>query len=321
LVTKGTSLEITGTDLTTTIIATIDITPDVPGEVLLPGKLLGSLVAGATGPAAFELATSMNLVVAGVSSKLTPLDATQFPALYELEGETITLDAKLLADCFVAVAPAVSSDSNLGAQTGVFVEIEPTAITFTATDSYRLITVARPLDIDVRPISAAIPPAALQIVTKAPADNVTLTITDTEIAFVTQNLLVRTRLIAGTYPKWRDLLGIVGTLSLALPGPELLALLLRVAPNSNALRIVVVTIENGEITLDTKGDYGSSTGSCPVEDQDHAFSFSLQLDYFIAALEVISGPVLLTHSEANRPLLLTGSDLSPRCLLMPIRAT
>ena len=314
-------LTLTCTDLSMSIERVISAKVVEDGVMVVPGKLLNSLLGKAHDGDAMIRSdeNTMHIEIDSVDSVLNIIDAASFPNPEPLSGDDVELDGAALAGATSAVAHATSADQGRGVLTGVFLEASDGELTLTATDSYRLATTAQKVG-GTASLSALVPPGALAVFAKLSSGTVAIKTSESELAISAGGTTVRSRLVAGTYPDWRSLLNGIGTEMVLLPADDLLEALARIAPTASSTRAVAVTIGGGQVSLVASGEYGSTTATVPIDDTEHDFSFSVNLDYLSDALRSVGvDEVTLTHGEPSKPMLLGAPDNPTRSLLMPIR--
>jgi DNA polymerase III subunit beta len=311
------TLTVQASDQATVIEIVVPATVSSPGRLVLPGRLLAALVAKCVGPLTIDAtATTAIVTVAGVTSSLNVLDPQSVPSFPPAPDPSIELDGPTLAAAVRAVAPAVSTDQNRAALTGLFIELIEGEVHVTATDTYRLATDTQPGPSGE--FSAVVPPSALAVFSKIDEGQVKVSLTTPEIILSHDNVTVRARLVSGEYPAYRTLLANVGDQKITLPTEQVIDLLSRVAPTANAQRTVTLTISATELVASTSGEYGTSRGSLVLDGTAHDFEFALNIDFLTDALKIMGDVTVISHGDPRRAVLLSSSTPT-QCLLMPLR--
>jgi DNA polymerase-3 subunit beta len=113
---------------------------DEPGTALVPGRLLAE-IARSLPPQLVEVSSSADMVRLACGSaefELVSLPAEEYPGLPEPPAPAGTVDGGVLAAAAAQVVPSASRDDTLPMLTGVCLDVTGSAMTFAATDRYRL---------------------------------------------------------------------------------------------------------------------------------------------------------------------------------------
>lgn len=119
---------------------TIDGDVSAPGSVLVSGKLLADIVTRLPGDTVnVELAGNKLVVSSGTAKFMMSLMLlNEYPNLPEIPPAFGTLDGELLAEAIAQVGVAALKDDGQPAIMNISVEFNPSSISFTATDRYRI---------------------------------------------------------------------------------------------------------------------------------------------------------------------------------------
>lgn len=226
-------LALTTTDLEVTTEVRMPVDAREDGNVLVPARLLADMVK-ALPPDAVDFETDGSQARVSCRSfegTLRCLAAEDFPAVREVEGVKVTVEAAAFAEGVGQVARAASRDEARPVLTGVLVEAGREGLTLVATDSYRLA---------VRELQATgdgeakvlVPERALAEAGRAAGGEekrqVELVIGDAQTAFRVGSLRMTSRLIEGEFPNFRQLLPEPGQNRLATGRVDLLEAVRRV---------------------------------------------------------------------------------------------
>jgi DNA polymerase III subunit beta len=113
---------------------------DEPGTALVPGRLLAE-IARSLPPQLVEVSSSADMVRLACGSaefELVSLPAEEYPGLPEPPAPAGSVDGGVLAAAAAQVVPSASRDDTLPMLTGVCLDVTGSAMTFAATDRYRL---------------------------------------------------------------------------------------------------------------------------------------------------------------------------------------
>lgn len=140
------------------------------------------------------------------------LESVDFPVIPEVDAKTtITLPTDVITSALNQTLFAVSSDESRPELNGVYMILDGNKCIMVATDSYRLVERTIPLPEKVaEPRDIIIPSKTLQelvrILPLAEDNTVTITINDTQILFTCGQTQIVSRIIAGDYPDYKQII-------------------------------------------------------------------------------------------------------------------
>lgn len=205
------TLEVTGTDLDLTISASAPVSVLEAGMAVAPARLVTDIVR-ALDPGAVQLETGDDelRITAGHSQfsvRTHPIE--DFPRLPPTSGDTVSIPAQGLSEALRQVVRAASGEDSRPILTGVLLAAEAGGLRLVSTDSYRLA---------VRDLSGVgvlsedqkvlVPSRALNELGRVlgSSETVTLRLGDHDATFSAGGVTVTTRLIAGEFPNYRQLI-------------------------------------------------------------------------------------------------------------------
>ncbi|HEX2025020.1 MAG TPA: DNA polymerase III subunit beta [Actinomycetota bacterium] len=234
LMTVGDSeLALTTTDLEVTTEVRVGVDAREDGNALVPARLLADMVK-ALPPDAVDFETDGSQAKVSCRSfegTLRCLAAEDFPAVRDVDGVKVTVDATAFAEGVAQVARAASRDEARPVLTGVLMEANREGLILVATDSYRLAVreVQATGDGEAR---ALVPERAIAEAGRAAGGvekgQVEVVIGDAQAAFRVGTLRMTSRLIEGEFPNYRQLLPEPGQNRLSTGRTELLEAVRRV---------------------------------------------------------------------------------------------
>ena len=318
--------------------ATIPVTADEPGTVLVSGKLLAEIVRSLPNkPVDFTVDGSRATVKCGSATfTLMLLPAEEYPTLPAMPETSGTVGADTFSSAIGQVAIAAGRDDTLPALTGIRMEIAGDTLTMIATDRYRLAIRELRWNPGGGDLNTAvlIPARVLGDTARALTGGAEVSIAlaaeesgagDGIIGFEGSGRRTTTRLLSGEYPRIQQLLpteySAVAELS-AAPFAEAVKRVALVAERNTPVRL---TFSAGEVLLEAgTGDEAQASeaieASFDGEDLQIAFNPQFLLDGIGA---VGSDPVKISFTSPTRPAVITGKgDDQPdyRYVLMPIRS-
>ena len=350
---KAGHLTLTATDLKTVIRYTLPVEAHA-GEaaVLVPARLFSEFV-GAVPTGTLTLTTDdthpdrIALSGGATSATMRSGPLADFPALPDLAGDRLlTLPVAALRAAVPNVAFAAGSQSKNPVLQAVLLDVERDALTLVAADGFRLAYQRIPLaagpagDPPAPPVQLLVPPAALTdlaaILTGAPFSGPTPAVTTVtltrgakgnSLCFTAGPLLLLTRLVDGTYPKYRTMLPPSHSSSGMLAGAALrdaVRLAACFTADSHqlvSLRLLPATAEAAAgLTVDSEStERGANRSVLPATVAGAPVEIALHAGYVLQALGALTGQVTLELNGPQQPGVLrtTGSDTVLQ-LIMPM---
>ncbi len=207
------TLSFRATDLELTINCTVKATVNESGSVVLPGRFMTEMVRNLDDANVSLVTDGTNVTLKSGSSKyhLRTLPVEEFPLFEKLEGSKVTIGLESLLKGVKKVARAAAKDESRPTISGVLIQIDGTKTELAATDSYRLalfssensegsseeefkfLLPVRSLDELVR-VFGSVSVEDFQVVAG-----------DGEVAFISNDIEIRTRTIEGSFPQYQQL--------------------------------------------------------------------------------------------------------------------
>ncbi|MGH9047334.1 MAG: DNA polymerase III subunit beta [Acidimicrobiales bacterium] len=335
LVCDGNKLTGTGTDLDLTIRMEQEVIGLEDGSCVVPARLATEIVRSLeAGAVTFEAGEERVEISSGRSRfGLRTFPAVEFPTVAPADAGGYVLGAALV-EGLRQVVRAASTDDARPLLTGVLMTTEDEVVRLVATDSYRL--ALRDLR-DTKAIpdtpEVLVPARALAELQRLPGlaaggdDDAGIAVTSGshEITFRVGSVEIRTRLLDGSYPDYRQLIPNQYPNRLHVGKESLLGALRRVRllvrDNTTPVRLSmrqggvdlsVVSQEVGEASETVDGDF---TG----EDLVIAFNPS----YLIEGVEAVADDeVIIETADPSRPATVRAAQRDDyRYLLMPVRVS
>ena len=320
-------LALTTTDLEVTTEVRVAVDAREDGNALVPARLLADMVK-ALPPDAVDFETDGSQAKVSCRSfegTLRCLAAEDFPAVRDVEGVKVTLDATGFAEGVTQVARAASRDEARPVLTGVLMEANREGLTMVATDSYRLAVreVQATGDGEAR---ALVPERAIAEAGRAAGGvekgKVEVVIGDAQAAFRVGTLRMTSRLIEGEFPNYRQLLPEPGQNRLSTGRTELLEAVRRVgllARESSPVRLELnaLGVRLSSSSPDLGGAVEAVEGAYEGEDLTVAFNPNYLGDGLSAPT---SEKVTLELRDGLKPALVRGEgEDAYTYLVMPVR--
>lgn len=332
-------LTLTATDYDLEIRCTTGCEVKEPGAVTVPAKLFLEIVGSAP---ASEITLTVEephqVKIASGRSRhrlqgIDPASFPDFPATQDTVG--LLLPQTLLRDMFAKVAHAIATDDTRPPMTGAELLIDGTKVRIAATDTHRLVVYNLQFETEIQPgISAIIPKRAVTEMLHflSPDDEdeeVDLRIDTQQVEFRTPFYTIKSRLLAGPFPKYDPVIQMAGKnpYDVSLPRQPLIEALKRVDILAREVehRIaweVIWSGEQGTVSLSSKAqDLGESSEDLEIGDcyTPESMSIWFRADQLLEALQAFdSETVAFVYEGAMRPVLLYPSGASYFEVLMPL---
>lgn len=210
--TTETGLRLSSFDYEVSAQTEIDATVDVPGTILVSGRLLADIASRLpNAPVEFSTEESRITVRCGSANfTLLSMPVDEYPTLPDISEQSGLLPADAFSDAVSQVAVAASRDDVTPVITGVQLEVTDTTLSLVATDRYRV--AVREIDWDSgdrdfsEAVTALVPARTLQEIGKTfgHSGTISVAITNTDdreiIAFSAGRKTVTSLLIKGNFP-------------------------------------------------------------------------------------------------------------------------
>jgi DNA polymerase III subunit beta len=333
----GSELTLSTFDYEVSAQATIPVTADEPGTVLVSGRLLAEIVRSLPAKPV-DLSTEgtrTTLRCGSATFTLMLLPADEYPTLPDMPETTGKVGADAFASAISQVAVAAGRDDTLPALTGIRVEIAGDVLTLVATDRYRLAVRELRWNPVVPGLNTAllVPARVLGDTARALTSGAEVSVAlataegsnDGIIGFEGSGRRTTTRLLSGEYPRYQTLLPSEFSAVAELPTAPFADAVKRVALVAERNTPIRLTFTAGEVLLEAgTGDEAQASeaigASFDGDDMQIAFNPQYLLDG-IGAID--SDTARISFTTATRPAVITGkAEAQPdyRYVLMPIRS-
>ena len=310
---KGDELRVTTSDLETTLVGSIRVDGvESEGTIAAPAKLmLDSLKEFAEMPLTIEVNDQnweIRLSWKSGSLSIPGASAVSYPAIPALSADCkeLTLDVDVLVNGINKTIFATADDELRPVMNGVYVNIEPQAITFVATDAHKLVKYAA---------SAETGTTASFILPKKPANllrgvlgkedaDIRMEFDDKNVTFRLKSHTLICRLIEGNYPNYNAVIPSNNPNHVRVDRVELLNGIRRVAVCSNqSTNLIKMDIESSTINLTAQDlDFSvSAQESLACEYEGEAISIGFKSTFLVEILANIDTQnVVLELADSTR---------------------
>lgn len=207
-------LTATATDLDLTIECMVPVTVEEPGALVLPARFIGEL-ARRLPDVPIEFKTSSRATTATINygqsqSSIHGFSPEQFPDIPRApEKPLLQIGAELLKDALRQVIFASSTDETRPIFTGVLFEVQNDGLTLVATDTHRLAWRKVPLTAE-EPINVIVPGKTFNELIKIAGGGeeniISVSLAENRIFFAGPGILISSRMIAGSFPPYRQVI-------------------------------------------------------------------------------------------------------------------
>ena len=325
------TLEFQTNNLTISIRHLIPANVEEPGEAVVSGKVLTSIVKTLSDAAVTFEGSDRTLVISCEKSTfrlntLNPADWAGFP---EVKADrTIELPSELLSRMVDKVYRVTSKENSRPILQGILLTVEDNTIRLVATDSFRLAVCDSSVEAAAgEAFRAIVPGAVFHDVLAMPSmtDVVSIGTTESQIVFTFGNTTFVSRRIEGNFPDYRQL----------LPPTCSTAVGIDVAAFSAALkRVSVIALQNASVRFDVDADgglmrlsarspeQGESAETVPCDVEGQSLSIALNYHYVFDCVNAVSesSEARLELQSAVQPAIFKcNGKVNYLYLLMPVR--
>ena len=327
-------LQITASDLQTSMITEINVESKESGNIAIPARILiDTLKNLPEQPVTFSIdeeTYGVELSCDNGRYKLAGENATDFPKVPSVEnGETLDIASNVLSRAITNTIFAASNDELRPAMTGIFVTINDSSITFVATDGHRLVRFRRVDIASDDSNSIIIPRKALNLMKSSlPGDNTNVKIefTPSNAYFSFDNTRMICRLIDERFPDYENVIPVENTKSMKVNRADFLNSLKRISIYANkTTHQVRLKINGSELQISAEDlDFSNEANekmACEFVGDDIEIGFNAKfLMEMVNNLD--SADLTLKLSEPNRAGLLIPEDADENedvlMLVMPV---
>lgn len=267
----GKALEITASDLETTMVTTLELeNADGSGSIAIPAKLItDSLREFPDQPLTFTINTETYAVA--ISSEngqfsVVGQHGEDFPKLPGIKPErsvSLTISASALVSGITSTLFATADDELRPVMNGIFMELSPTEITFVASDAHKLVRYKRKdvsADAGASFILPKKPASLLKNLLSKGHEQVGVEFDDKNAFFTTPSFRVVCRLVEGNYPSYNSVIPTNNPNKILIDRVKLLNTVRRVSVFSNqASNLVRLSLKGNRLTVSAQDiDFATS---------------------------------------------------------------
>lgn len=325
---RGDELICTATDLTVGARCSSPAKVYEEGAISIPSRRFFQLIRELTDASIEVTAAAQSRAEIKTGSSrflLHGMDKSEYPTLPDLsEATQFAIGAETLKDLLQRTSFAVSKEDNRYALTGVLMKIEKGKVLFVGTDGKRLAKTQTPIALEntfqgeyILPLKAV--EEIIKMLGESPEAR--LYLTEDKVAVESGSTLLITKLLAGNYPDFTQLISSQSALTVSLHREELITLLRQVslftAEGSLSARFAFMP---GELHLTANSaEIGEGKVVMAVNYQGPQLEIAFNPHYFLDILRHTKDEtVMLGLSDAYNPGIITDSTES-LFIIMPMR--
>jgi len=328
---KNKTLSVRATNLDLGIKIDLSAKIEADGQVMIAGGMVANFLSSLYGQDKVVLGTTLNnLTVATPSTKsvIKTYPADDFPTIPEVvDGEEIQLPTTQFIQGLKTVAYAAASSDIKPEIASVYLYHQGNELVFVATDSFRLAEKRLKLDqkIKIEP-KLIIPIRNIMEVIRVFEGNdelMTVRYNNHQVAFVTEQIYLTSRLIEGVFPDYRQIVPIGHKTEAVILKTDLLntmRLSTIFADKLNQINLKIITADKLLEVNSRNSDVGETTVNldATLEGEDIEISFNAR--YLLDCLSSIDADSLaVSFNGRQKPIMLKGvGDAYFTYLIMPL---
>ncbi len=325
-------LVITGYDLETAIIATMDVDVEIPGKIAIDSKLFGDIARKMPEENInLELLEEEQklMITSGASNiKIAIGNISEFPEMPTVnEDSKFTINSKIFKNMITETKIAISQDQTKPLLMGELIEIEKDSLSVVAVDGYRLAVSKQSVETGIEtPGKIIVPGKALNDISSIiGSDNF-----DIEIGFGNnfmcasfEDVKFMARLLVGDFIPYQNLIPKEHQTEVKVNRSKFLDAIDRatIVASNDRNSLVKLAITDEFIQATTNSDIGASAEQVEIEKTGESLNIAFNSRYITEALKVISSEDIIIRYTSNiSPCIIHPMDDSDYLyLLLPVR--
>jgi len=270
---------------------------------------------------------SLFIQTPNTKTKILGFDTKEFPIIPKIkEGIITSVPSKVLRNALVSVYDSIAQSETRPELAGLYVQFKNDQIILAATDSFRLterIIVAKNNHTQVIIIPKATVSEIIRVTGESEGET-QIKINDNQIAFLSDDFELISRLIDGNYPDYTKIIP-EKFISKALVERTAFEQTIKLASLfSSSIADVKLSCEEGKLTLSAQNsDRGESEVEVPVILKNEPFEISLNFHYLLDGIKVMDSDKMVIEFNGNgSPLVLRPAEEKKHIvyLIMPLRS-
>lgn len=332
------AIVLSATDLELSFRVTVRGKVTEEGEIAIPAKLLMDLTATLPAGTIEMTLTKQTLSIVGFNSagkevtktEILGQGAEEFPALPVSKGKGVTIDVEELREKIDRVGIAAARDDTRPILTGVLWLLEEKQLTLAATDGYRLgVDILKKITSEgLQPLEKfVLPVRALMELSKVLEPgmekvNVEFDKEKQQVIFLTDDVEMSSRLIAGEFPPYQQVLPTTKKITVTLAQDDLSEAVKRASLFArDSANVVKLEIGENELAVIAQSDQmGSSRSTMEAEVEGENLTVALNAKYLLDCLGVLkTDKVVMETDGALKPMVFRLPETDFVHVIMPVR--
>ncbi|MBX4211548.1 MAG: DNA polymerase III subunit beta [Candidatus Yanofskybacteria bacterium] len=322
-------LRVSTTNLEIGVNAFIGAKIDEVGEIAVPGRILAEFVNNLFTDT-ITLTTKNNslfIQTSNTKTKILGFDTKEYPIIPKIKDDSITsVPSKILRNGLVSVYESIAQSETRPELAGLYMQFKPDRLTLASTDSFRLTERIIPIK-SSHTQSVIIPKSTVNElirVTSESDSDTQIKINDNQIAFMSDDFELISRLIDGNYPDYAKVIPEKFT-SKALVERGVFEQHVKLAGLfSSSIADVKLSCEEGKLTINAQNsDRGEAEVEVPVLLKNDPFEIALNFHYLLDGIKVMdSDKIVIEYTGTGSPLVLRPAEEKKNIiyLIMPLRS-
>ena len=292
-------LDLQTTDLTVSVRHKIAANVEDPGQVVIPGRILQSIMRALPDAAVEfeEIEHTVMLKSGRTTYRLNTLPAHEFPEFPQLAlGDSVVLPHETLQTMVDKVYRVASKDRGRSVLQGVLLMVEENTLRLVATDSFRLAVCDTHVETSglEHSFQMIVPGTAFHDVLSLPTESDVIMVgaTPSQVVFEFGNTTYVTRRIEGTFPDYKRLLPSHCNTTVQVPLAEFTGALHRVsviASKNPSIRLDVDADGKFVVLSAVSSDQGDVTEEVNCEIEGNSMPIGLNYHYINDCMTAVSG--------------------------------
>jgi len=304
----------------------------VPGSIVLPVDLFGQILRECTDEKLNVEIKDSEIAVTGDSSsyKIPSQNPDEFPDVSRVESDSyLQLKAGLMSELIKRTFFATDSESSRYALGGLLLELDGAKLVAVGTDGRRLAKMEGPVEVvgsvELGASTTIVPTRSMTLISRAlvnPDAEVKIIISDNQVIFSSDRVILTSRLVEGRYPKWQEVFpSLTDSTKIEMTVGDFHSKLKQAAIVANdESRGITFTFNKGTLTMDAAAsERGQSHTEMPITYDGEELSVSMDHRYvsdFLKALDPSSQ--FSVHVENSQAAVLFLTDDGYSYIIMPL---
>ena len=287
-------LKLTATDLDIGISCAVPVDIQEPGTITIPAKRFSDIIKELPDDSVSINTKKNNLIIIETKScqfKIMGLPYEDFPKLPEFkEGGVIKLEQATLKEMLALTSFAVSLDETRYILNGILFKINPTSLTFVATDGKRLAVIEKKLKQNTeKDLQIIVPLKTIQELNRNLQEEgeLLMLLGNNQVLFDLGSVVIISRLIEGEFPDYQQVIPPASENKINVGREQFLLAIRRAAllstPDYQAVKLEV--FKNKLVVSKSTPDIGESREEVTIEYQGKEIAIGFNPNYLIDVLK------------------------------------